>query len=156
MFESLRDFLQGLTRSGAPRQFEENDHRLAATALLIHVADADGELDDEEAARLREIVSSRFHLDAGDAARLVREALESDREAVGIDQFVTVLKRVLDGNGRLKIVEMMWDIVYADGDASETEDSIMWRIAGMLGVSERELETLRQTRAPGDWPEPQA
>ncbi len=38
-----------------------------------------GELDDEEAARLREIVSSRFHLDAGDAARLVREALESDR-----------------------------------------------------------------------------
>ncbi len=41
---------------------------------------------------------------------------------------------------------MMWDIVYADGDASETEDSIMWRIAGMLGVSERELGTLRQTR----------
>ncbi len=152
MFESLREFLHGLATGGA-RQFDENDHRLAATALLIHVADADGELDEEESARLRLIVSDRFGLDAGDAAQLVREALESDRASAGVDTFVNVLKRTLDGDGRLKIVEMMWDIVYADGDASETEDSIVWRIAGMLGVAETDMEILRRARSPGRWPQ---
>ena len=84
---------------------------------------------------------------------MVREALQSGHEAVGIDHFVNVLKRVLDEDGCLKLVEMMWDIVYADGDANETEDTIVWRIAGMLGISEKDRETLRRSRAPGHWPE---
>lgn len=152
MFESLREFLHGLATGGA-RQFDENDHRLAATALLIHVADADGDLDEEETGRLRQIVSDRFGLDSADASRLVREALESDRASAGVDLFVNVLKRALDADGRLKIVEMMWDIVYADGAARETEDSIVWRIAGMLGVAEKDMEILRRARSPGHWPE---
>ena len=61
MFEALRGFLDGLTAQGAGRRkFDENDHRLAATALLIHVADADGEFDAQENRRLREIVEARF------------------------------------------------------------------------------------------------
>lgn len=155
MFEALREFMGRLTSANhARRRFEESDHRLAATALLIHVADADGELAAIETERLREIVATRFGLDPGEAARLVREATASDHEAVGVDFFVNVLRRALDAEGRLKIVDMMWDIVYADGEATETEDSIVWRIAAMLGVGEDDLETLRRARAPGHWPAP--
>ena len=153
MFDTLRGFLGGLfSSSGSRRQFNENDHRLAATALLIHVADADGDLDQLEKSRLREIIASRFELDAGETSRLVREAIESEHQSVSVDHFVNVLKRVLDDDGRLKLVEMMWDIVYADGDAQETEDTIVWRIAGMLGISEKDRETLRRSRSPGHWP----
>lgn len=152
MFEALRGFLSGLISQGE-RHFDDNDHRLAATALLIHVADADGELGEEEKTSLRALVSGRFGLDTGEAGQLVREALESEHASTGVDYFTNVLKRTLDEDGRLKVVEMMWDIVYADGEATETEDSIVWRIAAMLDVAEKDMETLRRTRSPGHWPE---
>ncbi len=154
MFDALRGFLTNLVSSAASRRhFDENDHRLAAVALLIHVADSDGAFDAQENQRLREIIKDRFDLDAATAIQLVRDAMKSDREAVGIDHFVNILKRVLDDNGRLKLVEMMWDIVFADGEARETEESVVWRIAAMFGIGEKDLETLRRSRSPGHWPD---
>ncbi len=154
MFDALRGFLSNLaTPVASRRHFDENDHRLAAVALLIHVADSDGDFDKQENQRLREIIKEKFELDAGTAIQLVRDALKSDREAVGIDHFVNILKRVLDESGRLKLVEMIWDIVFADGEANETEESIVWRIAAMFGIGETDLETLRRSRSPGHWPD---
>lgn len=152
MFDTLRGFIGGLLAQTGSRHFDDNDHRLAATALLIHVADADGDLEAQEKRRLRQIVSERFGLDAGAAARLVAEATASGHAEVGVNHFVNTLKRVLEEDGRLKLVEMMWDMVYADGAARETEDSIVWRIAAMLGIAEKDMETLRRSRAPDHWP----
>ncbi len=155
MFETMRGFLDNLmSPGGGRRQFDDNDHRLAAVALLIHVADADGELDAQENSRLRALIQSRFGMDGAETSRLLREARESGHESVSVDHFVKVLNRVLDENARLKLVEMMWDIVYADGAANETEDTIVWRIAEMLEIRDEDRETLRRSRSPGHWPGP--
>ena len=153
MFESLKRFLGDLgdaARHGRPgaRQFDEEDHRVAAAALLVHVADSDGGIGEAEQERLRAVVAERFGLDAASAAQLIREALWSEHEAVSVDHFVNILRRALDSDGRLRLMAMMWDVLYADGDAGETEDATLWRIAGMLGVGEQELETIRRSRAP--------
>jgi len=157
MFETLRKLIGDLSeaasqnRPGA-RQFDEDDHRVAAAALLVHVADADGDIEPREQERLRALAGERFGLDAAEAAQLIREALWSDHEAVSIDHFVNILRRALDAEGRLKLVEMMWDVVYADGEASETEDTMIWRIAGKLGVGAQEQDVLRRSRTPGFLP----
>jgi uncharacterized tellurite resistance protein B-like protein len=153
MFDKLRRLLADLVEpSHTDRQFDENDHRIAAAALLVHVADIDGEIDEREQERLRTLVAERFDLDAADAAQLIREALWSEHEAVSINHFVNILKRALDANGRLRLVEMMWDVVFADGAAEETEDTIIWRLAGMLDVPEADQEIMRRSREPGHWP----
>ena len=46
--------------------------------------------------------------------------------------------RSVDEAGRLRIVEMMWELVYADGQVSEFEDNVVWRAADLLGVSSRD------------------
>lgn len=158
MFESLKRLLGDLgemARHGRPgvRQFDEEDHRVAAAALLVHVADSDGEIRETEQERLRAVVAERFGLDAASAAQLIREALWSEHEAVSVDHFVNILRRALDADGRLRLIAMMWDVVYADGDAGETEDATLWRIAGMLGVNEQDLETIRRSRAPARGPD---
>jgi len=53
------------------------------------------------------------------------------------------LKRTADETERLAIVEMMWEIVYADGHVHEFEDNTIWRVAELLGVSTRDRMTLR-------------
>lgn len=149
MFEGIRSFVAELLGSEGERPFEENDFRMAAAAILVHVADADGAFDERERERLRSLIMDRFGLESGDAVRLIAQAELSEAEAVDLDRFIAVLRRALDADGRLKLVEMMWDLVYADGAPLEVEDSIVSRIGQMLGVPAGDLELLRRSRAPG-------
>jgi uncharacterized tellurite resistance protein B-like protein len=65
-------------------------------------------------------------------------------EAVDLYRFTSLLNRALDEDGRLRIIEMMWELIYADGRVNEFEDNVVWRVADLLGVSTRERVELRQ------------
>jgi uncharacterized tellurite resistance protein B-like protein len=51
--------------------------------------------------------------------------------------------RSVNEEGRLKIVEMMWELVYADGQVTEFEDNVVWRAADLLGISSRDRIDLK-------------
>jgi uncharacterized tellurite resistance protein B-like protein len=145
MFDALKRFVVGVTGAETPtRRFGEEDYRLAAVALLIHVANVDGKTDLAERRKLQAIIEQRFGLDATAAAELTAIAEQSDREAVDFYQFTSVLKRVLDDEGRQKVVAMLWEIAFADGVIHEFEENTIWRIAELLGVPTRERVLLRQ------------
>jgi uncharacterized tellurite resistance protein B-like protein len=74
----------------------------------------------------------------------VAEATAAEHEAVDLYHFTTLINRTLDEEGRRRVVEMMWEIVFADGRVSEFEDNLLWRAADLLGVSSRERIELRQ------------
>ena len=64
-------------------------------------------------------------------------------EAVDLYHFTSVIMRSVNEAGRLRIVEMMWELVYADGQVSEFEDNVVWRAADLLGVSSRDRIDLK-------------
>ena len=51
--------------------------------------------------------------------------------------------REVDEEGRLRIVEMMWEMVFADGKVTEFEDNVLWRAADLLGISGRDRIELK-------------
>jgi uncharacterized tellurite resistance protein B-like protein len=51
--------------------------------------------------------------------------------------------REVDEAGRLRIIEMMWELVYADGEVTEFEDNVVWRAADLLAVSARDRIDLK-------------
>ena len=144
MLESLRSFLSDLA-GGDKRQdaFAEDDYRLAAAALLVHVCTVDGDITPAERTRLHDVLKHRFDLDEAGTARLIDAAIAADNEAVDLYHFTHLVNRALDEEGRRRMVEMMWEIVFADGQADEFEDNIVWRAADLLGVSARERIELR-------------
>ena len=146
ILDSLRAFISDTTGQPAPT-FEDGDYRLATVALLVHVANVDGGMDPPERQRLRAIIEARFGLDAATTTRLIERAEQSDRESVDFFHFTRVLKRALDDAGRHKIIEMMWDVVFADGAVTEFEENVVWRVAELLGVSTRDRVALRQKAA---------
>jgi uncharacterized tellurite resistance protein B-like protein len=150
MFDSLKQFFADVTGLASPHTFADDDYRLAAVALLIHVASADGVIDVAERRRISEVVETRFGLDGAAATELLAAAEASDREAVDFFHFTSLLKRSLDDEGRRKIVEMMWDVAYSDGTVHEFEDNIVSRVAELLGVSPRDRVTLKQKAAHAD------
>lgn len=145
MLDSLRNFVSELTGGEKhPGRFEENDYRLAAAALLIHASTIDGNASSVERDRLHGLLKSRFALDDTATDELVDLGTRAEHEAVDLYHFTSLINRSLDEAGRLGIVEMMWEIVFADGKVTEFEDNLMWRVGDLLGVSSRDRIALRQ------------
>ncbi len=154
MFDTLRNLIGGLAGGEATPQFDDNDCRLAAAALLVHAAGIDGNVSDLESARLRQRLKARFELDDAQASALIAQASDAEREAVDLYRFTSLLDRKLDEADKLRIVEMMWDIVYADGHVGEFEDNLLWRVADLLHVSRHERIALRLQAAQRSGGEP--
>jgi uncharacterized tellurite resistance protein B-like protein len=145
MFEALRRFVSDLTEGEThPSRFAENDYRLAAAALLVHAAAIDGVISDIERERLHAIIKRWFDLDEAATNELLNAATAAEQQAIDLYHFTSLLGRSLDEDGRRRVVEMMWEIVFADGRVSEFEDNLIWRAADLLGVSTRERVELRQ------------
>jgi uncharacterized tellurite resistance protein B-like protein len=144
MLDGLRQFIaEVISPFHEPRDLDETGYRLAATALLVHVVSLDGEPSETEKRKLHSLIESSFGLDRGAADRLIASATLVEGEAVDLYHFTSVLMRSLDDAGRLRIVEMMWELVYADGQVSEFEDNVVWRAADLMGVSSRDRIDLK-------------
>src|SRR3984957_2462142 len=145
MFDAFRKFLSDCTTGDKqPARFGDDDYRLAASALLVHAAAIDGEVSAVGREKLHAVIKRRFDLDEAATDELVAEATAAEHEAVDLYHFTTLINRTLDEAGRRRVVEMMWEIVFADGRVSEFEDNLLWRAADLLGVSSRERILLRQ------------
>ena len=145
MFERLENFLRDLPggRSGGtgPRL---DDPRVAAAALLYHVADADGSRHENELATLEQVMADQYGIASGELPAILAAGEAADQEAVDLYTFTSVLARSLDGEGKRDFVRLLWEVVYADGAMSELEDNLVWRIAELIGVDSRERVDLRR------------
>ncbi|MFG1418578.1 TerB family tellurite resistance protein [Xanthobacter sp. V0B-10] len=145
MFRSLSDFITDIT--GGRRevaQFGVDDYRLAAAALLVHVITVDGVVADSERAVLKRVLEQRFSLSEAESGALVELAIAKDAEAVDLYAFTSVLNRALDEEGRRRIVEMMFQVAFADGTLTEFEDNVVWRAAELLNVDTRDRVEIRR------------
>lgn len=145
MIEAFKTFLSdlvGAADDAAPTR--ETDVRLAAAALLFHVMTVDGNVSGDERSLLEQMLKVRFDLDDDAIHHLIVAAGEADAEAVDLYGFTSVLKRNLDIDERQRVVEMMWRMVFADGEVHEFEDNLVWRTAELLGVSREARIRLKQ------------
>jgi uncharacterized tellurite resistance protein B-like protein len=144
MLDGLRQFIADVVSPHtSDHAFDDNSYQLAATALLIHVISLDGEPSEVEKKKLHGLIESRFGLDRGTADHLIASATLVEGEAVDLYHFTSVIMRSVDEAGRLRIVEMMWELVYADGNVTEFEDNVVWRASDLLAISSRERLELK-------------
>ena len=145
MLASLKNLFSELASGDKhPSRFADNDYRVAAAALLIHAALIDGNMSDAEREMLRTVIKERFELDDAATSELLEQATNAEHDAVDLYHFTSVLDRTLDEAGRRRIVEMMWEVAYADGRITEFEDNLIWRAADLLYVPSRERIELRR------------
>lgn len=144
MLDGLRQFITEIVAPDAgQRVFDETDYRLAATALLIHIVSLDGEPTAVERRKLHSLIEASFKLDPGTVDQLIASAIRAESDAVDLYRFTSVIMREVDEEGRRRIVEMMWEMVFADGKVTEFEDNVLWRAADLLGISGRDRIDLK-------------
>ena len=151
MLREIKGFFAELTGETKPQaRFGESDYRLAAAALLVHVATLDRDLSATAREKLHAILKGPYGLSDSATEELIEAAIAADRDAVDFYHFTSSINRVLDDDGRRRIVEMMWEVVYLDGRATEFEDNVMWRVSDLLNIPARDRIALRQRVAGED------
>ena len=120
------------------------DKNLAAAALMVHVIAADGEITDDEEARLMQILREHYSVTDGEATTLANAAKLAQNDAIDMYRFTSILKQEMDDSERRALVEDLWEMVYADGEVHEFEDNVVWRVAELIGIQTRERMVLKQ------------
>ncbi len=132
MLGALRDFIRRLGEDDYAGHFAPDDTRLALAALLVHLMSIDGVRPRTNAAKLRELLARNFGLSGGDLDLLIGDAVAAEREAVDLYRFTSVLKRHMSEDERIRVIENLWEIAYADGESHEFEENLVWRVAELL------------------------
>ena len=145
MFERVLSFLKELPGGGGGNSVpREDDPRIAAAALMYHVMNADGVLQEVEWERIKELLTNAYGIAGQELDELVAAGEKADLEAVDLHQFTSVLKRHLDAEARVEFIRIMWEVVFADGELHELEDHTLWRVAELIGVDRRDRIHARQ------------
>jgi uncharacterized tellurite resistance protein B-like protein len=130
--------------AGGPTHHTQDELRLAVAGLLSEAALRDGDFSQSERRRLTELTQRHFGMSAEDAEQLAAKARQKAEDAVDIYVFTRQIIRGFDETERLQLIEMLWDVVYADGRMDDLEANLLRRVAGLLGISDRESGLARQ------------
>jgi uncharacterized tellurite resistance protein B-like protein len=107
--------------------------------LLVEVMRADAALHSSERGVVREVLRRRFGLDEEHLDRLLAAAERRSREANDLFAFTSVLNDRLTQDDKVAVVERMWEVAYADGNADPWERHIVDKVAGLLHVTHGEF-----------------
>lgn len=136
MFKTLKDLFDGLSPSAAGRDAATDEHalQLATAVMLVEVMRADMSFHAGEREAVLAGLLDKFTLSEDEALRLTELAEATARQATDLFSFTSRINERFDMPQKLRMVEHMWRVAYADGHLSAHERHVMWRIADLLHV----------------------
>jgi uncharacterized tellurite resistance protein B-like protein len=142
MLTQLLQFLGG--QSAATNLTGTDGLELAVAALLVEAARMDDEFGAEERATIERVLRDYFDLTPDAVRTLLSSAEEAAENSSGLFPFTQRICHDIELEDRARIIEMLWQVAYADGALDANEDMLIRRIAGLIHVPDRERANARQ------------
>lgn len=135
MIEAIRQFFRQHMDPEADSE-TDGDHaaRLAAAALLVEMSQIGGSEDSTQRTMLETAVREKFDLTAEETHELLELARQEQREAVDYHQFTSLIKDHFDYAGRVRLIEALWRVAYADDQLAPLEEHMVRKIADLIYV----------------------
>jgi len=154
MLKTLNDLLNRLLPPPAQASPEAAEHmlQLATAVMLVEVMRADTSFHEGEREAVRAALRDKFALSADEAQRLAELAEVTARDATDLFSFTSRINERFDMPQKLRMVEHMWRVAYADGHLGDHERHVLWRVADLLHVPQGAYAHARlraQQAAPG-------
>jgi len=145
MFARLKRLLTDPSpTTGGPRQHSFEEKQLAAAALMVEAARLDDDFDTDERARIESLLQAHFALSADEAGDLLSAGEQASHDSVEWQGFTRSIKDGFEPEERIALIEMLWEVAYADGQLHDYETSLIRRITGLLYVSDRDSGEARK------------
>ena len=127
-----RNILRPDPQSADPRAPTPSGVQIAACALLLELAHADGEFSEEERAHIQSAVSRHFGLDESTTQELLTLAEAERRESIDHFQFTRIIAEQYDLGQKMVLAEVMWGVILADGQIATHEGWLVRKLGHLL------------------------
>ena len=114
-----------------------NNKNILITALLIHAAKIDDNYTDVEKEIIKKALISLNAITSNEAEELLKKAEKIEQESNQIVAFTREIKKN-SMEFRLKVIEILWKIVYSDGSSDSYESNLIRRVCGLLYIPDKE------------------
>ena len=132
------DFL----RDEFSKEFENNNSKVLIASILIHAAKIDEVYTDNEKEIIKKALLNLYGIEKDEAAKILSLAEIKEQESNQILEFTKEIKKN-SVEFRLKIIEILWQIVYSDGTQDIYESNLIRRVCGLLYISDKESGSIK-------------
>jgi uncharacterized tellurite resistance protein B-like protein len=108
---------------------------LATAVLMIEVSMADFSQNEQELVSIRELLLSHLSLSEEEVDTLLQEAHEEADRLVSLQHITRLMNEQLDQSAKVRVIELMWLVAYADGEKHHYEEHLLRQVADLLYVS---------------------
>jgi uncharacterized tellurite resistance protein B-like protein len=129
MFDHLLGFLKG--PPAAP------DLKTAVAVLLLEAAYRDDDFAEAERNAILRLLGTKFGLSEEEAEALLAETRAKQREMVQLHPYTHAVFEAMEPQERVGVIEMLWEVAYADGTLDAEEDALIRKVAGLIYVDDR-------------------
>ena len=140
MFDNLKTFFDKKTDL---TEISFDSEKIAVVALLISTAKYDGNFDESERLEIHNLIKNYFSLSSESTDDLFKAAEKIENEANDLQQFTRTLNKLLNEEEKLKIVELIWKIVMADGIIDNYEENLVRRLSGLLYLQDKDIGNIK-------------
>lgn len=113
--------------------------KLATAALLIEMTQQDNKVDREEVEAVKKALVAQFNLATDELNDLFELAEKEVAEAIDYHQFTSLIARDFTQAQKIKIIEFLWSVAYADSDLNALEEHMVRKIADLIYVSHKDF-----------------
>jgi uncharacterized tellurite resistance protein B-like protein len=135
ILNKLNHFLSAIIPPASVEAPPEHTLQLATAVLLIEVMQSDAECAFEEQAAILKILKERFHLTDAEVKHLTELGQQTSRTSNDLYQFTSLINREMELPEKIRIVEYLWQVAYADKKISAHENHIMRKLVDLLHIS---------------------
>ena len=139
VFDRIRSLLKTPELPGQ----EDDELRTAVAVLLIEAARTDGLFDRHERATIERLLERKFRLSRDDSEELLSHADETACRPHQLLPFTQLAVENLEPQRLVRLVEMLWEVAFADDKLHPAEEGLLHRVAGLLGVSDADCEAAK-------------
>ena len=132
MFAKLTVFIKSLSDEDTTSAHDDITLEIACAVLLCEVMRADGDFSHDENKKIAELLSKHFNLSNSEVDEIIDKATFLSEHATDFFQFTSKINQHYSIKERMKIVDLLWEMAYADGELACIEEHIIRKIADLL------------------------
>lgn len=130
-----------ITSSSDTHDRTPDDHSLqiATAALLIEMMRADSKASDEERSTIATAIQSKFELTEAETNALLKLAEDEIWKSTGYYEFTSLINKGFTYKQKLKVIELLWEVAFADTELDKHEEYMVRKIADLIYVEHKDF-----------------
>jgi uncharacterized tellurite resistance protein B-like protein len=136
--------IRKLLTAPEPKIGNRDELQTAVAVLLVEAARMDDEFGVEERATIENLLAQKFALGPAATQELIALAENTAERSNQLHPFTRMTVERMDPQQRVRLIEMLWEVAYADGVLDPQEDVLLRRVAGLIYVSDADRVAARQ------------